>query len=260
MNIPITQAGNSNSNPSHNESRQKELHFGFVELLFALAIAEVALQAGKFADHGTEFLGKNLVPYLPGYTHIVLALIVIATSWFGWGNSKYGFADAPDEISVFSFEFVEALLNVFLVVIYFMLAHSIETPEDKNPTCLGDLSYGAKPEILFIVVIMGLYFVWDIVSKRKSWADLKQRGWASLSCFLFSLFLSIFVLPWEAMTAWAVVVTDLCLLGVVILFRAMKRKNWSEWNCQSASCWIVLPAIGCVGLGLFSAYLSRIGI
>ena len=99
----------------------RDLHKTFVGMLFALSIAEVGVRVGNSFESGDVFMGHMGWRYVPIYSHVLLALIVIASSWFGWGQSDYGFADAPATLSVFTFEFLELILDVILVLCYFVL-------------------------------------------------------------------------------------------------------------------------------------------
>src|SRR4051812_18857959 len=60
----------------------RERRFVFVQLLFSLTIAEVAR---RFADLRAQ--GHAWLDVLPVYTHLLLATVVITTSWLGWSHS-----------------------------------------------------------------------------------------------------------------------------------------------------------------------------
>lgn len=62
----------------------KSIHYEFVAMLFALAVAEVALRATAIVEAHSTF-GKTVVDLAPGYTHLLLATIVIAASWVDGG-------------------------------------------------------------------------------------------------------------------------------------------------------------------------------
>src|SRR5688572_21045858 len=63
--------------------RGQTLHREFVGMLFALAIAEVAVRSGEIVNSDLSALTKA-----PALSHLLLAAMVIATSWVGWGWSK----------------------------------------------------------------------------------------------------------------------------------------------------------------------------
>src|SRR5690349_19625283 len=58
----------------------RERRFVFVQLLFSLAIAEVVRQVAELHSH-------KISDAVPAYTHLLLALLVIATSWMGWSTA-----------------------------------------------------------------------------------------------------------------------------------------------------------------------------
>lgn len=109
-----------------NDRRGQELHREFVGMLFALAIAEVAVRSGEIVNSGSDV--RTMMPAL---SHLILAGTVIATSWVGWGISKYSLSDVK---GVFTKDFVELLLDVWLVVIYFFIVHGTERFVDVNGT------------------------------------------------------------------------------------------------------------------------------
>ena len=151
-----------------------ELHFSFVEMLFALAIAQVAI--------GVADLIQDDWDYLPAYFHLLLAIIVITTSWVGWRQSAFSGSKVK---TIFGRDFIELMLDVLLVIFYFILARGVESPhENKNMTV------PAENEAFWVMVIMISYFVWDCVSKwgeenqfYEGWKskELIQRGWASFA-------------------------------------------------------------------------------
>jgi hypothetical protein len=57
---------------------QPKLRHEFVGMMFAVAIGEVGLQAAALFKTG------DFLRYLPAYSHLTLATIMIATSWVGW--------------------------------------------------------------------------------------------------------------------------------------------------------------------------------
>src|SRR5436190_18185099 len=87
--------------------RGKALHREFVGMLFALAVAQVAVEAAVIVNSAAPTPTKA-----PALMHLILALLVIATSWVGWGRSDYSLSPVK---SVFSGHFVELLIDVWLV-------------------------------------------------------------------------------------------------------------------------------------------------
>ena len=130
------------------------LRFTFVEMLFALAVSQVAMSAADLAG-----LAKSSAE-LPSLAHLVLCLFVIATSWVGWRRSQSPGAKPPIA-SIFSIRFGELLLDVLLVIFYFILVKSIEIEQVLGNPKLSAPS--ANPEALWISLIFVVYVAWDLI-------------------------------------------------------------------------------------------------
>jgi hypothetical protein len=107
------------------EGERAKLRHEFVGMMFALAIGEVGLQAASLVQAG------NILHYLPAYSHLFLATIVIATSWVGWSLS-WAPGGRADVTGIFQWEFVILLLDVALVIVYFILVRTINFGESGH--------------------------------------------------------------------------------------------------------------------------------
>src|SRR2546427_7071398 len=96
------------------------LRISFVEMLFALTIAEVAVQVANVVTQGT--LDSS---FLPAYSHLALATAIVATSWVGWSTSKAPGAQ-HDLDKVFSYAFVVLSVDVLLVIFYFIIVRGVD--------------------------------------------------------------------------------------------------------------------------------------
>ncbi|HEV7226134.1 MAG TPA: hypothetical protein VGN42_25730 [Pirellulales bacterium] len=107
------------------------LRFEFVDMLFALAIAEVA-------THVSELLSKGgtLFAAPSAWFDLGLAFLLIVMSWIGWSNSA-GMQSVPAATDVFSWPFVVLLIDVALVVVYYILVKGVEMPGQRGGHCLG---------------------------------------------------------------------------------------------------------------------------
>ncbi len=220
------------------EADGRQLHREFVGMLFALAIAEVAVEGSKVV-HSDVALPNTL----PSYTHLFLAAAVIATSWVGWGRSAVGLSNTRH---VFTTDFLELGIDVWLVIAYFFIVTGVEVPQ----TIHGD-SYiipSVSAESFWVMVVFVTYFIWDILSKgllrnRAGQLLLVQRGWASATCAVLAV-VSYALAPRNSFEIMPVVVADVSLLSLVFLFRAMKledvsnmhRKEWT-WTVALALLW-----------------------
>lgn len=199
----------------------RELHREFVGMLFALAIAEVAIRSAEVVNNGLSFWTKA-----PALSHLILAGMVIATSWVGWGRSRYSQSDV---IHPFTKDFVELLLDVWLVVIYFFIVYGTERLVEVNGA--RTIQASIRVEALWILVMFVTYVLWDLVSKWGKWSDLAQRVWASILCAVLAVW--TFWSLQELQGTVPVMLGDLCLLILVLLFRAMKNDNLTAHTISS---------------------------
>lgn len=205
-----------------------ELRFGFVEMLFALTVGEIAVQVADVVASGLTFSHA-----LAAYSHLALALGLVATSWVGWSRSKAP-GNVQDVQSVFSSAFLVLLLDVLLVIFYFIIVKGVDIVREINGQIRVKPS--AANETLWVMVVFGGYFIWDVVTKavignkKSTWLhrffskDLWERGWVSVVCFTLAL---IAWLKLDSVTRESsVLLADASLFSLVFLFRAMKLKSW----------------------------------
>jgi hypothetical protein len=188
-------------------------------MMFAITIGEVGLQVAALVQAG------HTAHYLPAYTHLFLATIMIATSWVGWSLSRSPGARL-DVVAIFQWEFVVLLLDVSLVITYFILVRAVDFGRE------GVAPRIAPPSTLafWTIVVFALYLAWDIVTKiiiycRKPEAERQwTRKYGSrmiptvvclILAFVARLVTSSADLP-HYLTA------DFALLCLVLLFRALK--------------------------------------
>src|SRR5580698_9725833 len=126
----------------------------FVGMMFAVAIGEVGVRTAVLVR------AHEWIHFLPAYSHLLLATVVIAASWVGWSRSPSPGA-RKDVQSVLEWEFVVLLFDVLLVIVYFILVSLVDyTGEGKIR-----LNASAAPEASWILGIFWLYLVWDVLSK-----------------------------------------------------------------------------------------------
>ena len=139
------------------KNQDRELHFTFVELLFSLAVAEIAQRFAVVIDRAEgNFLETK---YWPCYSHLFLALIVIITSWIGWGKSKASHRNSKFA-SVFRLDFVELLIDVVLVIVYFVLVHRSEDVVIDEITKTSTVKPSIISEAVCVAMMFTLYFAW----------------------------------------------------------------------------------------------------
>jgi hypothetical protein len=198
-------------------------------MMFAITIGEVGLQAAALVEAG------HPAHFLPAYGHLFLATVVVATSWVGWSLSAAPGA-RRDVQGVFKGEFFVLLLDVALVIVYFILVRTIDFGKEATPPRTEPASTVAA----WILVIFILYFVWDILTKviislrDREGSKKKLREHFDLS---WRRFVGARMLPTVSccMLAWLIwrlvqtadrphyLTADFSLLWLVLLFRALKE-------------------------------------
>lgn len=202
------------------------LRITFVEMLFALAVGQVGIRAADLAS----MEGSNR---FVGVSHLILGLVVIAASWFGWQRSAV--RSARQEVErLFSVAFLGLLLDVGLVIIYFILVQELDIDSTDG---VATISPNASPEAFWILVIFISYFVWDIVTDVLSPGSMPSQStlarkislWARVvvactACSFVAALLSCLVLiaARRCSSPKSVVFLDIALLAVVLLFRVLK--------------------------------------
>lgn len=213
---------------SNQKQNKKQLHLTFVEMLFALAIGQVAIDVSKLIDYQL-MSNQTFLAVVPAYSHLLLAAVVISTSWVGWRSSVYSGSDIK---SVFTLDYVELFIDVILVIMYFALARAVEVPDSFSVSLCPNASF----EAYTVAIIISTYALWDVVSCRSKPEKLKKRLWASIICTIIS-----WCFVWGdiggSRTVLAVSLADCSLIFLILTFRAMKLHDLSEHNVKS---WILI--------------------
>lgn len=201
----------------HMGDQDPKLRHEFVGMMFAVAVGEVGLQVASLVRAG------HISHFLPAYSHLLLATIMIATSWVGWSVSVSP-ARHKDVDGIFQWRFVILLLDVSLVITYFILVRTVDFGKETGPARIDPSSTVA----FWILIIFLQYLVWDVVSKVFLYTDGKEGRWLRT---YGSRMLPTLVCFGIAATVWRQVQTsdlphqvsaDFALLWLVLLFRALK--------------------------------------
>ena len=215
--------------PSPSESGfPRERRFIFVQLLFSLTAAEIAREAAELTLQSGRW-GE----LLPAYFHLILATAIVTSSWVGWSVSEASLRLKVK--SVFSWPFVVLLLDVALVICYFILVRGAEIPLDK-----AVLVPSARIECDMMALIFVGYFLWDILTKAvildenaSSFHEIRsrflgsamwRRGWISLLCMISGIVVWYFLESVNSKNA--VLAADGSLFFFILLFRALKETHW----------------------------------
>lgn len=206
------------------------LRLAFVEMLFALAVGQVAVQAANVLSEKGDSLAR-----LPGLSHLALALVLIAVSWVGWSRSQSPGMTRDRVNYIFSMPFVGLLMDVLLVILYFIVVQTTEVEQKDGATLPATPT--AVPEAYWLMVVFGTYAAWDVLTDVFSEncipkiSSFRVRILKILALIFVSFFSSMFCLllvyfAWQiapgCTEGYQVVLVDAALLCVVLFFRAFK--------------------------------------
>lgn len=233
---------------------QNDLRRTFIAMLFALVAATIAQQIAEllFVVTGSWNLASSPIEMwenalfgngmlLASFSHAFLALLLVSMSWVMWSSSQA--AGHKTEIrSVFSKEFVILLTEVFLVILYFSIAKTMEQnfPEyskNKSITAYVGIPSG-RPEALQLMWVFWVYFIWDLLvdvmySPRTPDPTVTHGKFSSflqgvltycsisLLCILATWFVSR-VAP-SSGTAYEALLADVALISVLLFFALGKQ-------------------------------------
>lgn len=233
---------------------QNDLRRTFIAMLFALVAATIAQQIAEllFVVTGSWNLASSPIEMwenalfgngmlLASFSHAFLALLLVSMSWVMWSSSQA--AGHKTEIrSVFSKEFVILLTEVFLVILYFSIAKTMEQnfPEyskNKSITAYVGIPSG-RPEALQLMWVFWVYFIWDLLvdvmySPRTPDPTVTHGKFSSflqgvltycsisLLCILATWFVSR-AAP-SSGTAYEALLADVALISVLLFFALGKQ-------------------------------------
>lgn len=159
---------------------QNELRRTFIAMLFALVAATIAQQISEMLFVVTGgwdlaaspskiwenlLLGNGML--FASVSHSCLALLLVAMSWVMWSKSQAG-GHKTEISSIFSKEFIILLVEVFLVVLYFAIAKTMEQNFSEYVKGKSVAAFvgttSARPEALQMMWVFSVYFVWDVIT------------------------------------------------------------------------------------------------
>lgn len=185
--------------------------------MFAITIGEVGLQVAAVIQ------AHHRIHYLPAYSHLILGAMVVAMSWVGWSVSVAPGA-RKDVQGIFQWEFLVLLLDVSLVITYFILVRTVDFGKEPLPPRIEPASTVA----LWVLWIFCQYLAWDVLTKiiiylRKPDGQWKRlygaRMLPTLLCVIFAFWI------WRSVQTADTphsITADAALLSLVLLFRALK--------------------------------------
>ena len=215
-----------------NQDSDPKLRHEFVGMMFAVTIAEVGLQIAALVQAG-HFV--SWIHFLPEYSHLLLATVVIAASWVGWTLSVAPGA-RHDVNRIFQWEFLVLLLDVALVILYFILVRAVDFEKEQ----IAPHTASASKVGLTLCWIFILYILWDILTKvviflrdreqeqNKKWFQYYDKDWCrkygsrmppALVCLVLA---GVMTCLFGTVDRPHLLTADLAFLALVLLFRALK--------------------------------------
>lgn len=245
------------------------LRVAFVEMLFALAASQVAINAADL-----QSVTASLSEKMPAIFHLTLGLNLIAVSWVGWQTSVARNMPVKEEVKYwFSFAYLGLSLDVLLVILYFIVVRNVEIRQANGDFKLSHAT--AVPESFWILVVFLVYAAWDIVgdvleSAPGFWTAFKLALVcvpASLVCALLCFL--VYLAATQRLEFAQVLYLDGALLCVVFLFRNLKvfeepwarrlgvagRKPFQEPRETSKyDCWLCVVLLAAYLVCMFGAF------
>lgn len=215
----------------------------FVQMLFALALGQVALKCGEIINlNGAKNLIGSIQQYHYIYSHLLLCMVILTTSWVGWQLSQ-SVGNTGRISSIFSLQFIILLLDIFLVVSYFVIVRGAEIDFGNHTTRPSNLF----PEATWSMFIFIIYIAWDFVTKgitiaykkredgtfkrsrRLTLMPFLQRTWQTSLCLAFIIYINYATDPKSDLE---VTILDLSLVMVFLIFRGWKQEIKRTYHIQ----------------------------
>jgi 5-methylthioadenosine/S-adenosylhomocysteine deaminase len=196
---------------------EKDIRWLIVGFLYAVAIAEVAVQSAKLASYE-----GNRKPYLPAIFHLVLITVVITTSWVGWtmAISRESSHIEHHLTKVFSWQYCLLLIDVGLLISYFIIAKKLEMPEPED----GQSRTREEKTTFWLMIVFFGYCLWDFVHYgpvhhfNKFWFHM----WPTALCLLIIAVTWLILRFKPIKSSRSSIFLYIWLIAVVFLFRFLK--------------------------------------
>jgi hypothetical protein len=200
-------------------------------MLFALAIAQIAINAAAIFA-----VSAPLPTKIAAAAHLFVALLLIACSWVGWRLSRSPGLMEP-VTGVYRKSFLDLLLDVLLVIVYFIIVQRAEINTVTGQIAVERTS--ASPEAIGVLSVFVIYVLWDLLTDiSPNYIPEGTRFWSSktisaafVSTFasLLCLALTIGVLAAAANVSSTakVIALDAALGAIILLFRCVKAVETS---------------------------------
>lgn len=204
------------SDSSKASQSELNLRHAFVAMLFAFAISRVGESTILMLNRLSDVGGFDELAVASVF-HLLLAVLVITTSWIGWSRSSWKSTEVLT--GPFQKAYLLLLIDIVLVINYYYLSLSVDV-QDK----VGVVS--VREELVSILLLFLLYSTWEIVrfwgADRSIYHLFRENLWAVGKCLILVSVLWFFYCLIDHLTLLTVIGIDISLISVVILFRAFK--------------------------------------
>ncbi|WP_199043385.1 hypothetical protein [Glycomyces salinus] len=177
-----------------------------------------------FAAVITKTLDLSSADGLPaaGAAHLILAAVLVITSWIGYHNST---GRSTYRIEFFNLPLAQFSIEMTHVYLFWLVATTAETAASRRASAI--------PETVLLVVVFALFMVWDQValamrrSERYTTSSMREdhpeRRRVTNLVFLFIFGLSVVVLIVDPRSPAAVIAIDAVLGLCLIAHRAVQN-------------------------------------
>ena len=205
----------------------KDLRWLLVSMLFAIVIAEIAIQAHRVISVFRRNSKGKRPSFFPIASHLLLVTTVVTTSWVGWSRS-IGAAMHNELQEVVSWPFVLLLLDVLLLIFYFLMVRAPDIVE-KTPPDASTITVSVAQNSFLLVLIFLVYFLWGVVDHLllQGLGNFVQHGWYSFIGFLMALVIWLVVRKWNK--DYQIVIANLLMVAIVISFRVRILPGPPSW-------------------------------
>lgn len=211
----------------------RNLRFIFVQLLFSLALGQAAIKIGDLVIEGFSFSEYHYI-----YAHLGLSIVILSASWVGYQIST---ATQNPLISIFSIQFIILLVDISLVIFYFIIVRGAEMSNYAENGATKNLEPNIQNETFWSMIIFMGYFLWDILTKVPDLKYLKiennyqkktsfslnklgERGWPTVFCLGLSATVYFTTLNYKVSPIQATFI-DIALISLCFLFRGLKQET-----------------------------------
>ena len=216
-------------------NKEANLRQIFVQMLFALAVGQVALKCGELINlKGFNNILGSIKQYHYIYSHLMLCVVILTTSWVGWQISQ-SIGNTGKINSIFSLQYLILLVDIFLVLSYFVIVRGAEIDFGSH-TVKGPSIF---PEATWSMIIFYTYIFWDFITKgvtisyvlredgtykrtrKLTFGPFFFRTWQTILCLLLTMIINYCTTP---NTPIKVTMLDVCLIMIFLIFRGLKQE------------------------------------